>query len=94
MSSGGTIIICGTFASPISDKTIVVYDAPGSVALKFDRAALEAVCAAANPSWDSAKVTRKVGRFLDRIDADYESWGDQAEDLGIPYTRHLPHAQS
>lgn len=90
---GGIIIICGTFGTPITDKKIVVYDAPGSIAIKLDPDSLAPFVAAAHPEWSAEKVARKVARFLDHIDRSYEEWGEEAEDLGIPYTRHTPHAQ-
>lgn len=91
--SNGTTIICGTFGTPIVDKTIVVYDAPGSVAIKFDNHALEPFVAAAHPDWSADKVARKVAQFVARANRDYWEWGEEAEDLGIPYTRHAPHVQ-
>ena len=90
--SNGTVIICGTGGTPVTDKTIVVYDAPFSVAIKIDKTALEAQAIAAG--MDPAKVHKRLLRFIAKVENDWEEWGDYLEDkLCIDYTRHQPHAQ-
>lgn len=91
MSNGDVIIICGTGGEPITDKTITVYDAPFSVAIKIDQAALEAVLEAGGLSHEAA--VRKINRFASMVEHDWWTWGEKLEDLGIPYERHTPHAQ-
>lgn len=92
MSSGGTIIICGSGALPVTDKTIVVYDAPFSVAIKIDKQALydQAVAGGLAPS----KAIERVERLAQKVEANWNDWAEFIEDkLGLPYTRHTPHAQ-
>lgn len=92
-NGGGIIIICGTGGTPVTDKTIVVYDAPLSVAIKVDKTELISQVADANPSWSDDKVTRKVNQLAAKIERDYWGWGEELEDLGVTYHRHEPHAQ-
>lgn len=92
MSSGGDIIICGSGGTPITDKVITVYDAPFSVAIKIDRQALYNLAVAAG--MEPSKVQARLDRFVTRVEADWDEWGDFLEEkLGITYTRHTPHAQ-
>lgn len=92
-NGGGVIIICGTGGTPVTDKTIVVYDAPLSVALKADKTELIAAVEAANPTWSHAKASRKVNQLVNVIERDYWGWGEKLEELGVPYERHEPHSQ-
>jgi hypothetical protein len=90
--SNGTIIICGTGGTPVTDKTITVYDAPFSVAIKIDRHELEAQAVAAG--MDPAKVQKRLERFVSMVEGDWIKWGDFLEDrLCIDYERHVPHSQ-
>ena len=92
MSNGDDTIICGSGGTPITDKTIVVYDAPLSVAIKVDTHALEDQAVAAGMDRDKAK--RRIARLVKIIENDYYQWGEYLEDrLCIHYTRHEPHAQ-
>ena len=90
-NGGGVIIICGTGGEPVTDKTIVVYDAPLSVAIKIDKSALIAALEAQGDSHE--KATRKINQFVNDVERDYWQWGEALERLGIPYERHEPHAQ-
>ena len=73
------------------DKTIVVYDAPFSVAIKIDLHALEAQAIAAGMS--QGKVLKRLDRFAKMVEADWDKWGDYLEErLCIDYTRHEPHS--
>ena len=93
MSSGSDpIIICGTGGLPITDKTIVVYDAAFSVAIKLDKSNLynQAVANGLEPS----KATARVERLVQIVENDWSKWADFIEErLGVEYTRHTPHAQ-
>lgn len=92
MSSGGGIIICGTGGTPITDKTIVVYDAPFSVAIKIDKDALylQSVAAGLSPS----QATNRIERLASMVEGDWGKWADFIEErLDLSYTRHTPHAQ-
>jgi hypothetical protein len=93
MSNGDDdIIICGTGGTPVTDKTIVVYDGPFSVAIKIDKHALEAqaIAGGMNP----AKVRKRLDRFVSMVERHWDEWGDFLEDkLCIEYERHEPHAQ-
>jgi hypothetical protein len=85
MSNGDVIIICGTAGEPITDKDITVYDAPvASIAIKFDPHAAEQYAGVSHR--DALRLKRMIER-------DYERWSEEFERLGIPYTRHTPHAQ-
>lgn len=90
-NGGGVIIICGTAGLPVTDKTVTIYDAPLSVAIKIDKDALIAELEAQGVSHLSAQV--KVGALAAAIEASYWTWGEIAERLGIPYERHAPHTQ-
>lgn len=90
-NGGGVIIICGTAGEPVVDKTIVVYDAPLSVAIKIDKTALIAKLVSNGESLRVAE--RKVNQFANDIERDYWGWGEHAERLGLTYHRHEPHAQ-
>lgn len=94
MSNGDDIIIiCGTGGTPVTDKTIVVYDGPLSVAIKIDKPALEAQAVAAG--MDPGKAHRRVARLAQIIESDWWRWGEYMEDrLGVDYERHEPHAQN
>lgn len=90
MSNGDDIIICGTGGSPVTDKTITVYDAPLSVAIKIDPPALiaQAVANGMNPN----KAAKRVERLVQLIRSDWYGWGEFLEDkLGVDYERHTPH---
>ena len=90
--SNGTVIICGTGGTPVTDKTIVVYDAPMSVAIKYDKTELTQQAIAAG--MDPVKAEREVVKLLLKIESDYWKWGEILEKkLCIDYTRHQPHAQ-
>lgn len=92
MSGGGVIIICGTGDGPGVDKTIVVFDAPFSVAIKIDTQALynDAVSGGLSPS----KASERVNRLVSKVEGSWSDWADFIEDkLGLIYTRHVPHAQ-
>lgn len=90
-NGGGVIVICGTAGTPVVDKTIEVYDAPVSVAIKIDKDALIALLEAGGMSHLVAQA--KVGLFAATIEHSYWAWGEIAEKLGIHYERHTPHAQ-
>lgn len=90
-NGGGVIIICGTGGLPVVDKTITVYDAPLSVAIKIDKDALIAELEAGGMSHLVAQA--KVGLLASTIEHSYWLWGEISEKLGIPYERHTPHAQ-
>ena len=91
--SNGTIIICGSGGTPVVDKTIEVYDAPFSVAIKIDKTALAAQAVAAG--MDQQKAMREVAKFVLRVEKDWWSWGEYLEKkLCIEYTRHQPHPQN
>ena len=90
-NGGGIIIVCGTGGTPVTDKTIVVYDAPLSVAIKIDKTALIAALEANGETHE--KATRKVNQFAQHVEHDYWQWGEALEELGIPYERHEPHSQ-
>lgn len=90
-NGGGIIVICGTAGLPVTDKTIEVYDAPLSVAIKIDKDALIAELEAGGMSHLIAQA--KVGLLAAAIESSYWAWGEIAERLGIPYERHAPHAQ-
>jgi hypothetical protein len=84
-------VICGTGGTPVTDKTITLYDAPFSVAIKIDVNEFEAQAIAAGMS--PAKARKRADRFTRMVEADWEKWGDFLEDkLCIEYTRHEPHA--
>ena len=91
-SDDDTTVICGSGGTPITDKTITVYDAPFSVAIKIDRQALYNLAVAEGMS--PSKVQKRLERFIRLVEADWDSWGDFLEDkLCIEYTRHEPHSQ-
>lgn len=90
-NGGGIIIICGTGGTPVTDKTIDVYDAPLSVALKIDKDALIAQTEAAGRP--HAQAVRLVNQLVGRIEHDYWQWGEELERMGVEYERHEPHAQ-
>lgn len=88
-----THIICGTGGAPVTDKTITVYDAPFSVAIKIDANELEAQSIAAGMSPEKAK--KRVDKFVAMVEKDWEAWGDFLEfKLCVYYERHEPHSQS
>jgi hypothetical protein len=93
MSSGGTIIICGSGGTPVTDKAITVYDAPFSVAIKIDRQALynQAIAAGMSPS----KAQKRLDRFVAMVENHWDEWGDFLEEkLCIEYERHEPHSEN
>lgn len=90
-NGGGIIIICGTAGGTVTDKTITVYDAPLSVAIKIDKDQIIAELEAGGMSHLTAQV--KAGLFAAAIEHDYWKWGEMAERLGISYERHSPHPQ-
>lgn len=86
-------IICGSGGTPVVDKTIVVYDAPFSVAIKIDVNALEAQSVAAG--MDVTKVRKRLDKFVSMVERHWDEWGDFLEErLCIEYTRHEPHEQN
>lgn len=86
-------IICGSGGTPVTDKTITVYDAPFSVAIKIDENELEAQAIAAG--MDPTQVRKRLARFVAMIESDWHKWGDFLESrLCIDYERHEPHAQN
>lgn len=86
-------IICGTGGAPLGDKTITVYDAPFSVAIKIDVNALEAEAIAAG--MDPDKVVKRLDKFVRMVERHWDEWGDFLEDrLCIQYVRHDPHPQN
>lgn len=86
------VIICGSGGTPVTDKTITVYDAPFSVAIKISPHALEAQAIAAGMSPEKAQ--KRVDRFVTLVENHWEQWGDFLEEkLCIEYTRHEPHQQ-
>ena len=92
MSNGDDIIICGSGGQPVTDKTITVYDAPVSIAIKIDKHALELQSIA--EGMDPEKAARRVERFVKIVENDYYRWGEYLEDrLCIGYERHTPHPQ-
>lgn len=91
-NGGGVIIVCGTGGSPVTDKVITIYDAPLSVAIKIDKTALIADLEH-RPDWNHQKATLAINKLALRIERDYWGWGEELEDLSIPYERHEPHAQ-
>ena len=86
MSSGGTIIICGTAGEEQGDVTITMYK--GSVfgvALAYD--------------WQQAQTYPGVSeidalRIKRVIERSYQNILDAFEDVGIPYVKHVPHPQT
>lgn len=90
-NGGGIIIVCGTGGAELGDKTITVYDGDVSVAIKIDKTALIAQLEAKGRSHVAAQIL--VNQFVNRVERDYWSWGEDLERLGIEYTRHEPHAQ-
>lgn len=92
MSNGDDIIICGTGGTPVTDKTITVYDAPFSVAIKIDRHAIEDQAVAAG--MDPQKAIKRTERFVEMVKGDWYKWADFLEDkLCVDYERHTPHSQ-
>ena len=93
MSNGDDdIIICGTGGQPVTDKTITIYDAPFAVAIRIKRHALRDEAIA--KGMDLEKVAKRLERFVQMVEADWDKWGDFLEEkLCIDYTRHTPHAQ-
>ena len=86
------IIICGTGGNPVTNKTITVYDAPFSVAIKIDPHALEAQAIAAGMSPD--KAVKRVDKFVTLVERHWEEWGEYLEEkLCVAYERHDPHSQ-
>ena len=84
-------IICGTGGTPVTDRTIVVYDAPFSVAIKIDVNELEAQAIA--EGMDPKKVRKRLDRFVSMVEGDWDKWSDFLEDkLCIEYERHEPHS--
>ncbi len=90
-NGGGIIIVCGTGGLPITDKTITVYDAPFSVAIKIDKTAIIAELEAQGQTHELA--TRHANQLANLVERDYWKWGEKMEDIGLPYTRHEPHSQ-
>ena len=90
-NGGGVIIICGTGGLPVTDKTIVVYDAPVSIAIKIDKD--EAIAALEAAGKSHAEAQREVNQLVNKIERDYWKWGEIMERVGLPYERHEPHAQ-
>jgi hypothetical protein len=91
-SDDDTTVICGTGGTPVTDKTITIYDAPFSVAIKIDRKALYNLAIAEGMS--PSKVMKRLDRFVRMVEGDWDNWGDFLEDkLCIEYTRHTPHQQ-
>lgn len=87
------IIICGTGGSPVTDKTITVYDAPLSVALKSSPHELAAQAVATGKLTQEQADTR-VAHLVGMIEHDWNRWGDYVENhLHLPYERHTPHSQ-
>ena len=85
-------IICGSGGTPITDKTITVYDAPFSVAIKIDVNEIEAQAIAAGMKPE--KVRKRLDRFVSMVERHWDEWGDFLEDkLCIEYERHTPHQQ-
>lgn len=93
MSNGDDdIIICGTGGTPVTDKTITIYDAPFSVAIRTKKKELRAQAIAAGMAPD--KVDKRLARFVAMVQGDWDKWGEYLEDkLCIDYERHTPHAQ-
>lgn len=86
-------IICGTGGTPVTDKTITVYDAPFSVAIKIDHQALEDQAIATG--MDADKVRKRVERLVRIVENDWEKWADFIEEkLCLEYTRHEPHPEN
>lgn len=85
-------IICGTGGTPVTDKTITIYDAPFSVAIKIDSQSLENLAIA--EGMDPEKAHRRVRRFERLVKRHWHEWGDFLEDkLCIEYEQHEPHSQ-
>ncbi len=83
-------IICGSGGTPVTDKTITVYDAPFSVAIKIDVNELEAQAIA--EGMDPEKVRKRLAKFVSMVERHWDEWGDFLEErLCIEYTRHEPH---
>ena len=88
-----TGVICGTGGTPAGEKTIVVYDGPLSVAIKWDKLALynESVAKGMPPS----KVQKRIERLVRMIESDWDKWADFVEEkLCLEYTRHTPHPEN